>query len=180
MSLIARRRFALARWQCAFWMKAMMRICALHLGHPSTSPVVLELLLCLLPRVAPEHAVRFGGSGIRGASELGRLRIGIQIKLQKVCSCSRMWIVEHVVQHGLEAPPSLYGGPRPSRSKQQRPVGSFLSRSGPLFEEISVECLNRDASDYGATPRAACSLLSVRETEHPRSRTKTYPSEESV
>jgi hypothetical protein len=60
MSLIARRRFALARWQCAFWMKAMMRICALHLGHPSTSPVVLELLLCLLPRVAPEHAGRFG------------------------------------------------------------------------------------------------------------------------
>jgi hypothetical protein len=38
MSLIARRRFALARWQWVSWMKAMIRICALHLGLPSGAP----------------------------------------------------------------------------------------------------------------------------------------------
>lgn len=40
-----------------------------------SSPVVLDRLPRLFPRVAPEHAGWFGGSGIRGASELGRVRI---------------------------------------------------------------------------------------------------------
>lgn len=31
-----------------------------HGGFRSSSPVVLKLLLCLLPRVAPEHAGEFG------------------------------------------------------------------------------------------------------------------------
>jgi hypothetical protein len=33
---------------------------------------VLELLLCLLPRVAPEHAGWFGEVRLVGVSELGR------------------------------------------------------------------------------------------------------------
>ena len=33
-------------------------------GFGGTSPVVLELLLCLLPGVAPEHAGEFGDIGI--------------------------------------------------------------------------------------------------------------------
>ena len=43
-----------------------------HRGFGGASPVVLELLLRLLPRVAPEHAGWFGEEGLMGVSELGR------------------------------------------------------------------------------------------------------------
>ncbi len=46
------------------------------------SPVVLKLLRCFLPRVAPEHAGWFGESRNWGALELGRLRIGIPASFQ--------------------------------------------------------------------------------------------------
>ena len=42
-----------------------------HRAFRCVSPVVLEVLRCFLPRVAPEHAGWFGESQIRGALELG-------------------------------------------------------------------------------------------------------------
>jgi hypothetical protein len=65
------------------------------------SPVVLEVLRCFLPRVAPEHAGLFGESRIWAALELGRLRIGIPASFQgavhisdRMCcmGMSRRWI----------------------------------------------------------------------------------------
>ena len=41
-------------------------------GFGGTSPVVLELLLCSLPGVAPEHAGWFGEERLIGVLELGR------------------------------------------------------------------------------------------------------------
>ena len=43
-----------------------------HRGFGGTSPVVLELLPCLLPRVAPEHTGWFGEVRLGVVSELGR------------------------------------------------------------------------------------------------------------
>lgn len=43
-----------------------------HRGFGGAPPVVLELLLCLLPRVAPEHTGWFGKVRLAVASELGR------------------------------------------------------------------------------------------------------------
>ena len=53
-----------------------------HRSFRCSPPVVLELLLCLLPRVAPEHAGLFGESRNWGALELGWLRIGIPASFQ--------------------------------------------------------------------------------------------------
>ena len=47
-----------------------------------TSPVVLELILCLLPRVAPEHAGWFGEVRLVGVVKWGRGRKGIQVRFQ--------------------------------------------------------------------------------------------------
>ena len=41
-------------------------------GFGGASSVVLELLLCLLPRVAPEHTGWFGEERLVGVLELGR------------------------------------------------------------------------------------------------------------
>jgi len=41
-------------------------------GFGCSSPVVLELILCLLPRVAPEHTGLFGQGRLGVASELAR------------------------------------------------------------------------------------------------------------
>jgi hypothetical protein len=43
-----------------------------HRGFRCSSPVVLELRLCLFLRVAPEHAGWFGKVRLVGVSELGR------------------------------------------------------------------------------------------------------------
>ena len=70
-------------------------------GFGGTSPVVLELILCLFPRVAPEHARWFGDSRNSGALELEWLQIGIQASFQgdvhisaRMCcmGMSRRWI----------------------------------------------------------------------------------------
>ena len=42
-------------------------------GFGGASPVVLERLLCFLPRVAPEHAGWFGEVRLVGVLELGRI-----------------------------------------------------------------------------------------------------------
>ena len=41
-------------------------------GFGRASPVVLELILCLLPRVAPEHTGLFGEGRLEGVLDLGR------------------------------------------------------------------------------------------------------------
>ena len=51
-------------------------------GFGGTSPVVLELILCLLPRVAPEHAGWFGEVRLVGVVKWGRGRKGIQVRFQ--------------------------------------------------------------------------------------------------
>ena len=44
-----------------------------HRGFGGAPPVVLELLLCLLPRVAPEHTGWFGEMRLVGVLESGRI-----------------------------------------------------------------------------------------------------------
>ena len=41
-------------------------------GFGVPSPIVLELILCLLPRVAPEHTGLFGEGRLEGVLDLGR------------------------------------------------------------------------------------------------------------
>ena len=41
-------------------------------GFGGTSPVVLELRLCLFPREAPEHAGWFGEVRLKGVLDVGR------------------------------------------------------------------------------------------------------------
>ena len=43
-----------------------------HRGFRCAAPVVLELLFCLFPPVAPEHAGWFGEMRLVGVLELGR------------------------------------------------------------------------------------------------------------
>ena len=43
-----------------------------HRGFRCSPPVVLELLLCFLPRVAPEHTGLFGEGRLEGVLDLGR------------------------------------------------------------------------------------------------------------
>ena len=53
-----------------------------HRGFRCAAPIMLEPLLHFLPRVAPGHAGGFVGVQILGASELARLRMGIQAIFQ--------------------------------------------------------------------------------------------------
>ena len=41
-------------------------------GFGGTTPVVLELILCLFPRVTPEHAGWFGQVRLKGVLDSGR------------------------------------------------------------------------------------------------------------
>ena len=47
-------------------------------GFGCTSPVVLELLFCLFPRVAPEHAGLFGEVGLEVVTKCAMSVDGIQ------------------------------------------------------------------------------------------------------
>lgn len=90
--------------ECSSWIKEMMRICALHLGHSrvvddlvqetlrGASPVVLELLLCLLPGVAPSACRLFRGSEARSCVGMVEvLRMGIQVMVQGgLCACGHL------------------------------------------------------------------------------------------
>ena len=69
-------------------------------GFGGASPVVLELRLCLFPRVAPEHAGWFGEERLIGVLELGRsadresgqvsgraMRLWSPVVTRAVCAC---------------------------------------------------------------------------------------------
>ena len=58
-------------------------------GFGGTSPVVLELLLCLVPRVTPEHTGLFGEVRLVGVLKLGRRadRDSCQASGRAVCAC---------------------------------------------------------------------------------------------
>jgi hypothetical protein len=51
-------------------------------GFGYSPPVVLELILRLFPRVAPEHAGWFGEVRLVGVVKWGRGRKGIQVRFQ--------------------------------------------------------------------------------------------------
>ena len=52
-------------------------------GFGGMSPVVLEFILCLFPRVAPEHTGLFGEVRLVGVWELVRSTDRVQIRLQE-------------------------------------------------------------------------------------------------
>ncbi len=62
-------------------------------GFGVMSPLVLELILCLFPRVAPEHTGLFGEIRLVAVWELVRSTDRVQIRLQGE-SYVRVWVLD--------------------------------------------------------------------------------------